>query len=374
MGNFDHDFVVTLKSQSWSFYSVGIIVMIFRFISRARRLGATNFQADDYLMLLVAVLYTALIVCLNIISEGGGSNLYPPGLEKTFTAKDIQDRIYGSKVVVASEQVMLNLIYTIKVCMLIMYTRLTLGLRDQIMVRCLAVYVFIGWLATEIAFVTASLILRMALPWRQRIVIAFIFSLGIFVILAALLTKIFNLTDVYDDSYMLWYIREASVAVYTSNLPMIWPLLRDWIPCLRALTPGADRTDERQPARAALASVYARRRYTCRTTTNSSGKASPGTPLRSSSLEPAKVTQPKGARYDVEMAVRAIDSDEESKREMDRRRELEDQIGVGGWHDRSSTCIDQIQRIKTPPKTSRAQPRWKAICRIIIWSKRLGIW
>jgi hypothetical protein len=101
------------------------------------------------------MLYTVLIVCLNIIADGGGSNLYPPGLENTFTPQDIEDRIYGSKVVVVSEQAMLNLIYTIKACMLIMYARLTLGLRDELIVRFLAIYVFIGWLATEIAFFTA---------------------------------------------------------------------------------------------------------------------------------------------------------------------------------------------------------------------------
>lgn len=32
---------------------------------------------------------------------------------------------------------------------------------------------------------------------------------------------------------MLWYTREASVAVYVANLPLIWPLLREWIPFLR---------------------------------------------------------------------------------------------------------------------------------------------
>lgn len=37
---------------------------------------------------------------------------------------------------------------------------------------------------------------------------------------------------------MLWYTREASVAVYVSNLPMIWPLLREWFPILRSMTPG----------------------------------------------------------------------------------------------------------------------------------------
>lgn len=32
---------------------------------------------------------------------------------------------------------------------------------------------------------------------------------------------------------MLWYTREASVAVYVANLPLIWPLLREWTPSLR---------------------------------------------------------------------------------------------------------------------------------------------
>jgi hypothetical protein len=37
---------------------------------------------------------------------------------------------------------------------------------------------------------------------------------------------------------MLWYIRESSVAVWVTNLPLIWPLLRDTFPMLRSFTPG----------------------------------------------------------------------------------------------------------------------------------------
>lgn len=176
---------------------------------------------------------------------------------------------------------MLNVIYTIKACMLILYTRLTLGLTAQRLVKYLAIYVAIGWCASEIAFFTACrpfngywampppdpqcttlqyyalvqgcfnissdtlmlfiplpLITRLSIPWKQKGVLLIIFSMGIFVILAALLTKIFNLTNIWDPTYMLWYTREASVAVYVSNLPMIWPLLREYFPVLRGLTPG----------------------------------------------------------------------------------------------------------------------------------------
>jgi Fungal rhodopsin domain len=176
---------------------------------------------------------------------------------------------------------MLNVIYTIKCCMLLMYTRLTLGTQIQKMVKYLAVYVLIGWISTEIAFFTACrpfagywampppnpqcttlqhyaivqacfnissdtlmlfipipLVTKLNMPWKQKGVLLIIFSMGTFVILAAILTKVFNLSNIWDPSYMLWYTREASVAVYVSNLPMIWPLLREWFPVLRSMTPG----------------------------------------------------------------------------------------------------------------------------------------
>jgi hypothetical protein len=180
---------------------------------------------------------------------------------------------------------MLNVIYTIKCCMLLMYTRLTLGTQIQKMVMYLAIYVAIGWISTEIAFFTACrpfygywampppnpqcttlqhyaivqacfnissdtlmlfipipLVTRLNMPWKQKGVLLVIFSMGLFVILAAILTKVFNLSNIWDPSYMLWYTREASVAVYVSNLPMIWPLLREWFPSLRSITPGQKST------------------------------------------------------------------------------------------------------------------------------------
>jgi len=256
--------------------------------ARARRLGGyAKFQIDDWLMLLGLGLYTATIVSLNVIASGGGSNLYDPAQEgpgspHPFSEAETEERIYGSKIVIVSEQSMLNTIYVLKVCVLLIYTRLTLGLAAQRFVRYLAVYVGLGWLATEITFFTAcrpfsgywgmpppnpqcttyehyaivqacfnissdlmmlfiplTLVLRLQLPWRRKIVLVFIFGLGIFVIIAALLTKIFNLSDVWSTVYMLWYTREASVAVYVSNLPMIWPVLREWFPFLRSLNPAA---------------------------------------------------------------------------------------------------------------------------------------
>ncbi|KAM0815579.1 putative UbiD family decarboxylase [Seiridium cardinale] len=278
MGDFDQVFIDELKTQSWALYSVGIFLIALRLFARWRRLGFKGYQPDDYVMMLSGGLFTCLIVCLNVIAQGGGSNLFPPELFVTFTQEEINERIYGSKIVIISEQAMLNLIYSIKVCMMILYTRLTLGLQQQKLLRYLAIYVTIGWIATEITFFTACrpfegywgvpppddqcttlqyyaivqgcfnissdilmlavpipLVLKLKMPLKQKVVLVFIFSLGSFVIIAALLTKIFNLSNVWDPSYMLWYVRESSVAIYVSNLPMIWPLIREWVPFLRTV-------------------------------------------------------------------------------------------------------------------------------------------
>ncbi|GKT57611.1 hypothetical protein ColTof3_04950 [Colletotrichum tofieldiae] len=301
MADVDEAFANRLTRQGWSLYALGMAFIILRMYGRARRLGGiSHYQADDYLEILAGILrpfttisapgrptnafsriqllFTLLVASLNIIIDNGGSNLYPPEQFPTFTPSDIQARITGSKIVLVSEQAMLNLIYVLKACVLILYTRLTLGLAAQRFVRYLSIYVAVGWTATQIMMFTACrpfsgywavpppdpqcatyeqyailqavfnissdvlmllvplpLVFRMEIAWRQKIVLIFIFSLGVCVIVAALLTKIFNLGDPYSPNYMLWYIREASVAVYVSNLPLVWPLLREWFPWLRSL-------------------------------------------------------------------------------------------------------------------------------------------
>ncbi|WYZ37693.1 hypothetical protein EsH8_II_001199 [Colletotrichum jinshuiense] len=272
-------FPADFERSSWVYYGIGMVFILLRLYGRARKLGgARNYQTDDYLQLVAAFFYTLLLISLNVVLKHGGSNLYPPELEGTFTADEIADRIEGSKIVLVSEQAMLNLIYVLKVCLLILYTRLTLGLAVQRMVRWLGIYVAVGWVATQITMFSACrpfknywampppdpqcttyehyailqaffnissdmlmllvplpLVFRMNVVWKQKIILTFIFSLGICVIIAALLTKIFNLGSPYSPTYMMWYVREASVAVYVANLPLFWPLLREWFPVLRSL-------------------------------------------------------------------------------------------------------------------------------------------
>ncbi|CAG8981391.1 hypothetical protein HYALB_00009603 [Hymenoscyphus albidus] len=281
MGNFDSSFVSKLAVESWSLYGVIILMFLLRMYARIHRLGIGHLQIDDYVMILAGCSYTVLVVCLNITFGIGGSNLYPPEQFDSFTPEDIKERIQGSKLVVVSEQAMLNVIYCVKACMLILYTRLPLSLYRQRLVTCLSVYVLLGWLGTQIAFFTACrpfsgywampppssqcatlkyyaivqgcfnissdslilliplpLITRLNVPWRHRLVLSGIFGLGIFVIIGAILATVFNFEHIYQPTYMLCYMRESSVAIYVANIPLIWPLLKEKVPGMKNFTPG----------------------------------------------------------------------------------------------------------------------------------------
>lgn len=60
----------------------------------------------------------------------------------------------------------------------------------------------------------------------KRAMLAGIFSLGIFVLIAAILNKAYNFANMNTTIYMVWHIRETSTAIYVSNIMCIWPLLR----------------------------------------------------------------------------------------------------------------------------------------------------
>ena len=79
-------------------------------------------------------------------------------------------------------------------------------------------------LSSDIAILAIALpmFLRLKLPLRKKVPVVGVFGLGIFVILAAVLNKIYSFTDPFGDMWPYWYVREASTALLVANLPFIW--------------------------------------------------------------------------------------------------------------------------------------------------------
>lgn len=97
--------------------------------ARIRKLGLAKLQADDYLMVHATLWYTVLVVSINKTIFGGGSNYMTAAEEAALTPETIRERIKGSKWVVVSEQAMVLTIWSLKLCMLFIYSRLTYVLR-----------------------------------------------------------------------------------------------------------------------------------------------------------------------------------------------------------------------------------------------------
>lgn len=120
---------------------------------------------------------------------------------------------------------MLNVIWTIKTCMLFMYARISTGTKQIKWVKYLAIYVALGWVAVQIAFFTTCrpfqgywgmpppspqcatlehyamiqavfnlssdvcmllipmpMLISLNLPLKKKLVLGIVFSMGIFVV------------------------------------------------------------------------------------------------------------------------------------------------------------------------------------------------
>ncbi|KAL5322936.1 hypothetical protein ACEPPN_010916 [Leptodophora sp. 'Broadleaf-Isolate-01'] len=261
-----------LAIEAWIMYSVGMALIVLRMGAQIKRHGWKGLKPDDYVMCLTACLYTALIVTLIGSVSGVGGNGFTADVVATWTDTEKKEHIKNAILVQVAEQFMLATLYSVKVCMLLIYSRLTMGLKERFAVKLLAGYVAFGFIGTEIAmfalcrpynqywavppndidqcsfyrkyslpqavFNTSSdalmlaiplpLLIRARLPIKQKIAMVFIFGMGIFVIIAGIMSKSFALLPQNLDNivYAFWYLRESSVAVYVANMPLLWPMIR----------------------------------------------------------------------------------------------------------------------------------------------------
>ncbi|KAL5359071.1 hypothetical protein BJX96DRAFT_147722 [Aspergillus floccosus] len=273
--------------ETWTLYGVGILGVILRFVARIRRLGIRNLQADDYIMLFAVVWYTLLCVALNQVASGGGSNLMDENDIRNLTPAIKAERVKGSKWVFVSEHSFVLAIWAMKACMLVIYARITEGLKQRKWVNYLAIYVACGFVAVELSLflicrplsnywavptpdyqcssyqyyeivqgcisisadifmllIGMPLLVQVRVPLKQKMILVLLFGMGIFVIVAAILNKVYCLVpSLISYVYMNWYFREATVAILVTNLPLIWSLLRDVFPALRSWSASRRGTD-----------------------------------------------------------------------------------------------------------------------------------
>ncbi|OCK80452.1 hypothetical protein K432DRAFT_263125, partial [Lepidopterella palustris CBS 459.81] len=259
-----------LAIESWTLYTVGICLIALRIYSRTLVLGSIKkLQLDDWLMVFIVFTFTGDVVSVNQVAVNG-SNYMPPGAAEQLSPAGIKAAIWGSKMTLALEEFQLTTTWLVKACLLLMYSRLTTGLKEHQAVKFVGIYCAFGYVLVQILYlavwchpiheywrvpvkypqcasyynhlITATvfnvssdlmmlcipipLIIKSQLPLKRKLVLCAIFSLGVFVILTAILNRYYNFTQPYSPIFLNWYIGEAATAVYVANVPLLWPLLK----------------------------------------------------------------------------------------------------------------------------------------------------
>ncbi|KAJ5130303.1 uncharacterized protein N7515_006342 [Penicillium bovifimosum] len=262
-----------LFTEAIVFWSIALVIYIGRIVSRIIANGSfKRLFVDDYVMTATfKAIYTTLLVLIQISARYATNLMDPKDYDEVLAdPKQVSDRIYGSKIVIGLEQCMLISTWGVKICMLMLYWRITQNLKSNLYIKILAVYIAVGFVVIEVTYygvycrpfsqywampvtnmqcatyqhysitqavfnissdavmfaIPIPLLIRAQLKSRRKVVLIGVMSLGLFTIIAAILNKYFNFASPLTTTYQIWYIREASTAVYVANLMCWWPLLR----------------------------------------------------------------------------------------------------------------------------------------------------
>lgn len=88
---------------------------------------------------------------MNIVGKMD-TNLMLPSDIPLLTAESIKSRIVGSKLVLVVEQSMIMTVWGCKICLLLLYNKLTFGLKQHLAVKIVGGYVVINWVVMEILY------------------------------------------------------------------------------------------------------------------------------------------------------------------------------------------------------------------------------
>ncbi|KAI4148663.1 MAG: hypothetical protein L6R39_002733 [Caloplaca ligustica] len=267
-------------AEAFSFLAIGLVVIVLRWISRVMTVGFARLAADDYLMVIAGALYsaeTALAYYVGVRWKGLANSGMTPEERAALDpqSEEYRLRVGGSKNQLAGWLTYTTLLWTLKACMLIFYSRLTDGVSNmRIRIRIGAVLLAVTYVATiltillgcqpiqrnwqinpdpgnycqpaisilEVAVLIAlnistdAYLMSVPLPmiWGSRLatrkkwVLSVMFSGGILVMVAGILRCVLILNAGVNGPAQAgeWSIRESFIAVVVGNLPMLYTLFQ----------------------------------------------------------------------------------------------------------------------------------------------------
>ncbi|KAK6812489.1 hypothetical protein RU639_011735 [Aspergillus parasiticus] len=242
--------------ESWTLYAVGVAATILRTYARGSAVGLRNLRADDYLIWVGILFYTAqtaLAYSVGNVAHGlannGMTDAHRAGL--SLDDPEYRFRVIGSKIQVAGWTTYSALIWSLKLSLLAFYVRLTDGLGRRYRVPVYVGFALvidicqaaiskpIVWVSFAANISTDLYLITIPIPvlWStklklgKKIASTIVLSAGVFVLVCATLKSVFVLVDPLHGAELsgAWGTRETFVAVMTTNLPMIFHLFKSWL-------------------------------------------------------------------------------------------------------------------------------------------------
>ncbi|PWY75936.1 hypothetical protein BO83DRAFT_436661 [Aspergillus eucalypticola CBS 122712] len=270
------DFVV----EAFTLLAIAIVTIAIRIVARWFTAGWKNFMLDDYLMPLAGVVYgleTGAAYCVSAWWNGLANNAMTDAERAALspTSEEYHLRVGGSKTQVLGWSLYTTLLWLLKSCMAVFYSRLTAGLINM-HIRIRIAYFLIGatyiaviisilagchpiqksWqinpnpgnycqpavshidvyvtvvlnVATDVYLISipTPILFKARLPWREKLELLILFSGGTFVMACGILRCVLIVTAGANGASQAgsWACRETFVAVIIGNAPMIYPMCR----------------------------------------------------------------------------------------------------------------------------------------------------
>jgi len=259
------------ERECWVWFSLAITIVLIRYVSQyivRKRNFLRKIPGDDILMAVIVVIYTISVVSLYLYIVDSATIDFDHITPEDETRAGRRLGILN----ILGETAMQTTLWGNKVCILLLYNRLTLLGHDHKVLVTLSMFVGLsyiavivtlygGWcrpfsdylvlqpqnlecltwlnynilqlsmnLSTDLVLLLIPVILisRMKMKIGKKLLLIALFSMGIFVMLSSILLKVAVFSNSFDPVWLIWCIREVSTAMLVGNLVLCMPIFKIW--------------------------------------------------------------------------------------------------------------------------------------------------
>ncbi|PWY76078.1 hypothetical protein BO94DRAFT_559431 [Aspergillus sclerotioniger CBS 115572] len=215
--------------EGFTLLATGLLFIFIRIYVRLGQVGSPlNFAVDDYLMPLAGVFFACETILAHLVRSNfdGLTNSYMTDEQRAAVdpaSREHYNRVWGSKIQVTGWSMYAMIMWLIKFCVAIYYSRLT---RSTLNVLIMV----IPNVLTDLYLMSIPLPLLwgVKISPRQKLTLMGLFSSAAFIIMAAIIRAVLVLMAGPNGAITgsEWACRETFVSVIVSNLPIIQPLIR----------------------------------------------------------------------------------------------------------------------------------------------------